>query len=153
MGKTFPSGVLIGIVVAVILAVVAFLFLGAEFGIPILVLAAVCILAAIGYRLMAGSTSGDEGYTDATDGTPKVPTSGDGRPLGDPRDAHDEVSPHDLPLDHPGRQKAEEMSEGSDDEGTTTGHDDGGAAGRGGSGDGDQVSARESREGAEGGRE
>ena len=137
MGKTFPSGILIGIIVAAVLGLVAWIVLGAEFGIPILVLAAICILAAIGYRMLAGSTSEDAGYADATDSMPKVPTSGDGRPLGDTREAHDEVNPHDLPLSNPGRQTAEEMA--GDEGGTTTGHDEGGAAGRGGSGDSDRV--------------
>jgi hypothetical protein len=126
MGKTFPSGVLIGIIVAVILAVVAWIVLGSEFGIPILVLAAICIAAAIGYRMMAGSTSPEAGYADATDSTPKVPTSGDGRPLGDTREAHDEVNPHDLPLDNPGRTTAREQS--GDEEGTTTGQEQRGSA-------------------------
>ena len=30
----------------------------------------------------------------------------DGRPLGDTAEAHDEITPHDLPLDHPGRADA-----------------------------------------------
>jgi hypothetical protein len=30
----------------------------------------------------------------------------DGRPLGDTAEAHDEITPHDLPLDHPGRAEA-----------------------------------------------
>ena len=151
MGKTFPSGVLIGIIAAAVLAVVAWIVLGAEFGIPILVLAAICILAAIAYRMMAGSTRGDSGYTDATDPTPKVPTSGDGRPLGDTREAHDEVNPHDLPRDNPGRRTAEAMAGG--DEGTTTGHAQGGAAGRDGPGGEERVGGREAHEGAEGERE
>ena len=37
--------------------------------------------------------------------------------LGDTPEAHDEVSPHDLPKDHPGRQAAEELAGG---EGGTT---------------------------------
>jgi hypothetical protein len=32
--------------------------------------------------------------------------SNDGRPLGDTPEAHDEISPHDLPLGHPGRPAA-----------------------------------------------
>ena len=31
--------------------------------------------------------------------------------LGDTPEAHDEISPHDLPKDHPGRQAAEEQAE------------------------------------------
>jgi hypothetical protein len=31
-------------------------------------------------------------------------------PLGDTPEAHDEISPHDLPPDHPGRHAAEEQA-------------------------------------------
>jgi hypothetical protein len=37
--------------------------------------------------------------------TPLMPD--DRRPLGDTPEAHDEISPHDLPRDHPGRRAAE----------------------------------------------
>ena len=30
----------------------------------------------------------------------------DGRPLGDTAEAHDEITPHDLPMGHPGRPAA-----------------------------------------------
>ena len=40
--------------------------------------------------------------------------------LGDTPEAHDEVSPHDLPKDHPGRQKAEDLAVGEG--GTTRGN-------------------------------
>ena len=40
--------------------------------------------------------------------------------LGDTPEAHDEVSPHDLPKDHPGRQAAEELAGGEG--GTTRGN-------------------------------
>jgi hypothetical protein len=40
--------------------------------------------------------------------------------LGDTPDAHDEVSPHDLPNDHPSRQAAEELPGGEG--GTTRGN-------------------------------
>ncbi len=54
----------------------------------------------------------------------------DDRPLGDTEQAHDELSPHDLPLGHPGRTAAEEQSGGN--EGTTRGNEDpSGAAGEG----------------------
>ncbi len=45
----------------------------------------------------------------------------DDRPLGDTEQAHDEISPHDLPLGHPGRTAAEEQSGGN--EGTTRGNE------------------------------
>ncbi len=48
--------------------------------------------------------------------------------LGDTPDAHDEITPHDLPLDHPGRQAAEAQA-GFEGGGTTTGNAEGGADG------------------------
>jgi hypothetical protein len=41
-------------------------------------------------------------------------------PLGDTPEAHDELSPHDLPADHPGRNEAERLAGGED--GTTRGN-------------------------------
>ena len=40
-------------------------------------------------------------------------------PLGDTPEAHDEISPHDLPPGHPGREAAERQA--GSDEGTTEG--------------------------------
>jgi hypothetical protein len=39
---------------------------------------------------------------------------------GDTPEVHDEISPHDLPIDHPGRQAAEDQAAG--EEGTTNGN-------------------------------
>jgi len=50
----------------------------------------------------------------------------DQRPAGDTPEVHDEVSPHDLPHDHPGRQAAEEQA----GEHETAGNERGGAGGR-----------------------
>ena len=47
-------------------------------------------------------------------------TPDDQTPLGDTAEAHDEISPHDLPPGHPGRQEAERLAGG--DEGTTRGN-------------------------------
>jgi hypothetical protein len=47
-------------------------------------------------------------------------TPDDETDLGDTPEAHDEISPHDLPKDHPGRQAAEELAGGED--GTTRGN-------------------------------
>lgn len=44
-------------------------------------------------------------------------TPDDETPLGDTPEAHDEISPHDLPPDHPGREEAERLAGG---EGGTT---------------------------------
>jgi hypothetical protein len=40
--------------------------------------------------------------------------------LGDTSEAHDELSPHDLPLDNPGRAEAERLA--GDPDGTTRGN-------------------------------
>jgi hypothetical protein len=48
----------------------------------------------------------------------------DERPLGDTPEAHDEINPHDLPLDNPGRHAAERQAEQRG--GTTPGHREGG---------------------------
>ena len=47
-------------------------------------------------------------------------TPDDERPAGDTPEAHDEISPRDLPVDHPGRQEAERLAGGLD--GTTRGN-------------------------------
>jgi hypothetical protein len=44
-------------------------------------------------------------------------TPDDETPVGDTPEAHDEISPHDLPKDHPGRNAAEEIA---DDHGDLT---------------------------------
>jgi hypothetical protein len=47
-------------------------------------------------------------------------TPDDQTPLGDTPEAHDEISPHDLPPGHPGRKEAERRAAESGD-GTTSG--------------------------------
>jgi hypothetical protein len=47
-------------------------------------------------------------------------TPDDETPAGDTPEAHDEISPHDLPPDHPGRDQAERLAGGED--GTTPGN-------------------------------
>jgi hypothetical protein len=47
-------------------------------------------------------------------------TPDDHTDAGDTPEAHDEVSPHDLPLDHPGREEAERLA--GDEDGTTRGN-------------------------------
>jgi hypothetical protein len=52
----------------------------------------------------------------------------DSTQAGDTPEVHDELNPHDLPIDHPGRQAAEDQvsAEGAE----TTGNAEGGAGGR-----------------------
>jgi hypothetical protein len=49
----------------------------------------------------------------------------DARPLGDTPEAHDEITPHDLPAGHPSRGAAERQAQALG--GTTPGHREGGA--------------------------
>jgi hypothetical protein len=65
----------------------------------------------------------------------------DSRPLGDTPEAHDEISPRDLPRDHPGRAEAERQAGQLD--GTTPGHREGGAAEAG-----DELVGPDERDGA-----
>jgi hypothetical protein len=51
----------------------------------------------------------------------------DERPAGDTPEVHDEINPHDLPPDHPGRKAAEDQAASGHE---TTGNEDGGAGGR-----------------------
>lgn len=57
---------------------------------------------------------------DGSSPEPLGPFTPDGQtPLGDTPEAHDEITPHDLPLGHPGRQAAEAQASRGD--GTTRG--------------------------------
>jgi hypothetical protein len=67
------------------------------------------------------------------------------RPLGDTPEAHDEITPHDLPPGHPARHAAERQAH--DLGGTTPGHREGGATDTS-SAEPDIVSAEEQRDGA-----
>jgi hypothetical protein len=114
--KRFPALLVAGVLLAVVVVIVAFI-VDSEIGIPLLVLLAVCVIAAVGFRVIAGSNrAADRDSSDA--GLPKAEPD-DSRPLGDTDEAHDEINPHDLPPTHPGRHDAEETAQGS--EGTTRG--------------------------------
>ena len=69
------------------------------------------------------STGDDPGKApphDKQSGEPLGPMTPDEEtPAGDTPEAHDEISPHDLPPGHPGREAAEREAGG--DEGTTHG--------------------------------
>ena len=115
----FPTLMLLGVALAAVVIVVAFI-VDSQIGWPLLILAAICAVAAIGFRLIAGSgrAAGRGDTSGAPDTVPRQEARFE-RPLGDTPEAHDEINPHDLPLENPGREKAEEMSGGSD--GTTRG--------------------------------
>ena len=112
---TSPAFVGAGLLVAVVLIVVAFIA-DPDDGWPLLILVVICLVAALGYRAI--TSSGGGGDADSTSNVPQQAPRGD-RPLGDTPEAHDEINPHDLPLDHPGREEAEDQAGGA--EGTTRG--------------------------------
>ena len=137
----FPMLLVFGVLMAVAVIVVA-IVIEPEFCFPLLLLLAICAIAAVGFRVISGrSRTSDSDSTEG--GLPKQEARG-GRPLGDTPDAHDEINPHDLPLSNPGRQTAEKMAAGV--EGTTTGHDQGG--GSAGGQQADRVGADEAGRGA-----
>lgn len=98
---------------------------------PLLILFALCLAVAVVYRRIARSNRDD---ADHTDSFPKQPATRS-RPLGDTPEAHDELSPRDIPLGSPARRAAEEQAGGL--AGTTRGNRHGGAAGHGGPAAGD----------------
>lgn len=74
-------------------------------------------------RVLAGDGSAEKAQSDADSAIPAlllIPD--DSTPAGDTPDAHDEITPHDLPLSHPGRQEAERQA--GDEGETTRGHAD-----------------------------
>ena len=94
-------------------------------------LAGLIVLLGLGANAFIAKRQSDAGdsASDRTDDMPSAHMSpdpgGDESPLGDSSQVHDEVSPHDLPVGHPGRAAAERIAgEG----GTTRGHAAGGAA-------------------------
>lgn len=124
--RRFPALMGLGAVLGAVVVIVAFV---ADAGLawPLLILFALCLTVAVAYRLIAGSSRDD---ADHTDPVPKQPATRS-RPLGDTPEAHDELSPHDIPRYSPARRAAEHQAGGL--AGTTRGHREGGAAGRRGS--------------------
>jgi hypothetical protein len=139
--KRFPALLGVGAALALIVVIVAFVS-DAGLAWPLLILFVLCLVVAVAYRWIAGSTRDD---SDHTDSLPKQPARPE-RPLGDTPEAHDEISPRDLPVDSPGRRAAEEQAGGPG--GTTRGHREGGAAGAGGPGDGDELVGPDEKDGA-----
>jgi hypothetical protein len=122
----FPALVAVGAALGAVIVVVAFVS-DASLAWPLLILFAICLAAAIVLRRIAGSRRDEADHTDTF---PRQPPRPD-RPLGDTPEAHDEISPHDIPVGSPSRRAAEDLAGGPG--GTTRGHRQGGAAGLGGS--------------------
>ena len=121
--RRFPALLALGAGLGAVVVIVAFLA-DASLAWPLPILFALCLAVAVVYRLIAGPSHDD---ADHTDSLPKQPASRS-RPLGDTPEAHDELSPHDIPLYSPARRAAEKQAGGV--AGTTRGHRQGGAAGR-----------------------
>jgi hypothetical protein len=128
------SGTLIGGVLAFygICALAAAIFAGAAEAIATLLAGIIPMtgaalwVATVRSKTPPARTERDPAAADRDDPFPGVGAE-DERPLGDTPEAHDEISPHDLPPGHPGRGEAERQAGGLG--GTTPGHREGGAAG------------------------
>ena len=86
--------------------------------IPVLILLVILVIAGVAFRMITQRGGSDQ---DSTSNFPNQEPR-DERPLGDTPEAHDEINPHDIPLDNPGRKEAERLAGGR--EGTTRGNVD-----------------------------
>lgn len=84
--------------------------------IPIVVLAAIILVALLVNRLLSRRVrqrhdSIGDAMADADEPIPATHLIPDDEtPAGDTPEAHDELNPHDLPMDHPGRSAAERQA-------------------------------------------
>jgi hypothetical protein len=129
-------GLLIFVAAATLLAIFAIAagaLAGAQYAIPIvmlgvLVLGFLAFNALLAKRELARHGGDAEAARSAGgDDLPAAHLIPDDRPLGDTSEAHDEISPHDLPKDSPGRRAAEQQAARRD--GVTHGDEDGAAGG------------------------
>lgn len=117
-----------------VFAIAAGVLAGAEFSVPVVILAALVLGFLVFNNLLARRSlarhGGDPGAAqdDGADDLPAAHVIPDDRPLGDTAEAHDEISPHDLPKDSPARRAAEAQARRNG--GTTRGHVNGSAGGR-----------------------
>lgn len=117
-----------------IFAIAAGALAGGEFAIPILILAALVLGFLVLNNVLARRSLARHGgdaaaaQSDGADDLPAAHVIPDDRPLGDTAEAHDEISPHDLPKDAPNRRLAE--AQAARRSGTTRGNRDGAAGGR-----------------------
>src|SRR3712207_1121280 len=95
------------------------------FLVPVVILGALVIAyglfnRAMTQRIADRHDSLEDAMSDETESVPSAHLIPDDQtPAGDTPEAHDEINPHDLPPDHPGRQAAEVQAGGED--GTTRG--------------------------------
>ncbi len=132
-GARFSGLIIAGLALAVVVIAVAWIILGGEYAIPLVILAVVGVVMIVGFRLIS---SRNRDPADSEEGGLPAQAPDDRRPLGDTAEAHDVVNPHDYPLNNPGRPAAERLARGAGN--TTRGMDAGGAAGKGGANEGEQ---------------
>jgi membrane protein required for beta-lactamase induction len=79
--------------------------------VPALILVALIAVMAVGEWGLKKRVERGDPQSDNTDPVPSTHLAKDEEtPLGDTSEAHDEISPHDLPKDHPGRVEAEKQA-------------------------------------------
>jgi hypothetical protein len=110
--RRFPTLVVAGLALGAVVIAAAFIA-DPEIGWPVLILTAICLAAAVTFRLVAGASRGDGSDSDADSAMPRQEARAEG-PLGGTPEVHDELSPHDIPLDSPERHAAERTSSGAD---------------------------------------
>jgi hypothetical protein len=116
-----------------VLAIAAGVLAGSEFAVPIAILAVLVLGFLMLNDLLARRSlarhgaDADAAQDDGDDALPAAHLIPDDRPLGDTAEAHDEISPHDLPKDSPARRAAE--AQAARHGGTTRGDRDGGQGG------------------------
>ncbi len=135
-GPIVPKWMLLVLVVFFVVYTVTVLATGEpSFLIPVVILAALVFLYAFANRMLTKRIlrrdgSMEEAMSDNDDAIPSAHLIPDSEtPLGDTPEAHDEISPHDLPVAHPGRMAAEDQAGSM--EGTTVGNADPAEAGEG----------------------
>lgn len=107
--------ILLPLLALVLLAIVLSTLLADDpvWAVPALVLVGIIGLMALGELLLKQRTEARAGdpMSDSSDPVPTTHLATDEEtPLGDTSQAHDELSPHDLPKDHPGRAEAERQA-------------------------------------------
>ena len=121
MGRPLGLAAIVAIVGFAIAAVVA----DAIFLVPVALLALAVggyalVNAGMHHRIEERQGSDDDAISASDESIPSTHLIADDEtPIGDTPEAHDEINPHDLPKDHPGRQAAEE--EAGELQGTTRG--------------------------------
>ena len=117
----------------VVFIITAFLTGEPVYAIPVVILTVLVLAYAVFTRAMSKRIERKHGSLEdaLSDEDEDIPSAhlipDDETAMGDTPEAHDEITPHDLPLDHPGRQAAE--AQAGHQGGTTTGNAQGGADG------------------------